>query len=168
MEPVIGRRNWKMEIRNWVTAKSLRSSLGHASSVRLPLRYFASAHNWWLSLCLAALSALGLPPDAFAQGCAMCYTSASAAKKAGLEALRNGVLILLIPPLLIFAAILWQTYRRSNAQGAAVSNRREANGVAPEDRDLNSAPRMWVPGIFTETRKSNNIERTQSNSTFGS
>ncbi len=56
--------------------------------------------------------ALALPAVARAQGCAMCYTSASAARKAGMEALQKGVFILLFPPLLIFAVILWQTFRR--------------------------------------------------------
>jgi len=102
------------------------------------------------------------PSNAAAQGCAMCYQSASAAKKSGLEALQNGVLILLIPPLLMFAAILWQMFRRRSAQGAAVWDPGAEGSVPPECRDLDSAPRIWPHGIFTETRKSNNMERTQS------
>ena len=62
--------------------------------------------------------ATAMPVAAQAQGCVMCYTSASAAKKAGMEALQNGVFILFFPPLLIFAAILWQTFHRRNPQEA--------------------------------------------------
>jgi hypothetical protein len=44
-----------------------------------------------------------LPAVLNAQGCAMCYTSASAARSGAKEALANGVLILLIPPMVFFA-----------------------------------------------------------------
>jgi hypothetical protein len=67
---------------------------------------------------IAALAALGLPSDAAAQGCAMCYTSASAARSSGLEALRDGIFILLFPPLLMFGAILWHSFRRRGAREA--------------------------------------------------
>jgi hypothetical protein len=72
----------------------------------------------WIVRAIAAAAAFALPVAAQAQGCAMCYTSASAAKKAGMEALQNGVFILFFPPLLIFAAILWQTFHRRSAQEA--------------------------------------------------
>jgi hypothetical protein len=42
----------------------------------------------------------------------MCNANASAAKQAGLAALQNGILILLIPPLAIFVGILWLAFRR--------------------------------------------------------
>jgi hypothetical protein len=72
-----------------------------------------------LGISVAALVALALPADAAAQGCAMCYTSASAARRAGMEALQDGVFILLFPPLLMFALILWQTLRRRNSSEIA-------------------------------------------------
>jgi hypothetical protein len=46
---------------------------------------------------LALLLALwGVP--AFAQGCAMCYSSAAGSTKDGQKAISRGVLILLLPP----------------------------------------------------------------------
>ena len=51
---------------------------------------------------------------AHAQGCAMCYTSASAAKAGAIQALRSGILILLIPCLLMFAATAVVVIRRRN------------------------------------------------------
>jgi hypothetical protein len=44
----------------------------------------------------------------------MCYTSAAAAKAGALQALRSGILILLVPPLLMFVAIFVVIYRYRN------------------------------------------------------
>ena len=55
-----------------------------------------------------------LPAVLHAQGCAMCYTSASAAKAGAQEALANGVLILLVPPMVFFALIAVVVYRHRN------------------------------------------------------
>lgn len=40
-----------------------------------------------------------LTSPAFAQGCAMCYSSAGGTSKQGQRAINHGVLVLLIPPL---------------------------------------------------------------------
>ncbi|MFZ0878428.1 MAG: hypothetical protein WCA98_15515 [Candidatus Acidiferrales bacterium] len=53
-------------------------------------------------------------PSASAQGCAMCYQTASAAAPQAREALRNGILILLFPPLGMFVGIFSFLYRRRN------------------------------------------------------
>ena len=55
-----------------------------------------------------------LPTALHAQGCAMCYTSASAARTGAKEALANGTLILLIPPMVFFALITVVVYRYRN------------------------------------------------------
>ena len=62
--------------------------------------------------CLAL--ALLLAPHAAAQGCAMCYQNASAAGAQGREALRHGILVLLLPTLSLFIGILALIYRRRN------------------------------------------------------
>jgi hypothetical protein len=66
-----------------------------------------------LALLLTAAVALIVPRVTSAQGCAMCYTSAAAAKQAGIQALQNGIVILLVPPLVMFAGIIWLAYRSS-------------------------------------------------------
>lgn len=55
-----------------------------------------------------------LPSILRAQGCAMCYTSASAARSTAKTALANGTLILLAPPMLFFALITVVVYRYRN------------------------------------------------------
>lgn len=59
-------------------------------------------------------SALLASPAAFAQGCALCYNDAAATGPHAIASLRHGILVLAIPPMLIFAAIFAVLYRRRN------------------------------------------------------
>jgi hypothetical protein len=65
-------------------------------------------------VCAAGLMAglLGAAAPARAQGCVLCYTSALAAGKGVQDALRNGVLILLVPVALLLiamAVLVWRS-----------------------------------------------------------
>ncbi len=51
-----------------------------------------------LRLPILALFLLFWAAPAFAQGCAMCYSSAAGTTKAGQRALNRAVLVLLVPP----------------------------------------------------------------------
>jgi len=64
-----------------------------------------------IAVLIAVLTA---PALAAAQGCAMCYNNAAAANSAAIHALRSGILILLIPPVLIFTAICLFALRNRN------------------------------------------------------
>lgn len=55
-----------------------------------------------------------LAPQAAAQSCAMCYQNASAAGAQGREALRHGILILMVPTLSLFLGIFGLIYSRRN------------------------------------------------------
>ena len=72
-----------------------------------------------LKFVLVALVAiLGSASQAFAQGCALCYTSASAVGAAGQRSLDYGILALLIPALGLFLAVMFMLYRRAMAATA--------------------------------------------------
>jgi hypothetical protein len=58
-------------------------------------------------------------PASFAQGCALCYNDAAATGPQAQAALRHGILILLIPPMLIFSGLFGMLYRRRNAHHEA-------------------------------------------------
>lgn len=82
------------------------------SSFDFRVTSFLSRYGKLGILLVAAAIWLAHPAPLAAQGCAMCYTSAAAAKKAGLQALQNGILILGIPPLVMFIGIFWYVFRR--------------------------------------------------------
>ena len=75
---------------------------------------FRNRAGGWICALVALAITLTDPAVASAQGCAMCYTAAAAAKAATIKALRSGILILLIPPAVIFIAIFVVAYRRRN------------------------------------------------------
>ena len=51
-----------------------------------------------LRLILPLLGLALCAAPAFAQGCAMCYTSAGGSSKEGQRAISHGVMVLLLPP----------------------------------------------------------------------
>jgi predicted transporter len=63
---------------------------------------------------MATALALAASVPTYAQGCAMCYNDAAAAKSTAIQALRSGTLILLVPVLFLFAGILVMAFRSRN------------------------------------------------------
>ena len=61
-----------------------------------------------------ALDGLAAAHPAWAQGCALCYNTAASAGARGIAALRNGILILMIPPVIIFGLVSYFTVRWGN------------------------------------------------------
>lgn len=70
----------------------------------------------YLKLGLAGLTFLLLisPTYVYAQGCAMCYQSAAASGARLIGALKSGIVIMMIPPLLMTGAFARLVYRRRN------------------------------------------------------
>jgi hypothetical protein len=83
----------------------------------------------WTRRVAALTGLLSCPALASAQGCAMCYTSAAAAKAGAVQALRSGILILLLPALAMFAGIFVVIYRSRNRFNGA------ADWTAERDRE---------------------------------
>jgi len=57
--------------------------------------------------------ALSSGRGAYAQGCALCYTTASAAGAAAQRSLDWGILALLAPALTLFLCVMFMLYRRA-------------------------------------------------------
>ena len=62
---------------------------------------------------LCVLCASVAIPNAFAQGCALCYTTAAAAGPAAARALDLGILVLLVPTLVLFISVIAFAVRRA-------------------------------------------------------
>lgn len=58
-------------------------------------------------ICLLAVAA-----PALAQGCSMCYSSASQQDARAQQALNLGIIVLIIPPVLLFAGVMVTAFRR--------------------------------------------------------
>jgi hypothetical protein len=65
----------------------------------------------WLGTVVAQLVGASL---SFAQGCALCYTQAAGSGSRMIAALRSGILILMVPPMLISLGITWMAYKKRN------------------------------------------------------
>jgi hypothetical protein len=62
----------------------------------------------------ALFAALWVPASAYSQNCALCYTQAAGAGVRIIQALRGGILILVVPPILICTALTVMAYRKRN------------------------------------------------------
>jgi len=78
-----------------------------------------------LALGLLAFAVLVFPLPAFSQGCALCYTQAASSGAQMIAALRNGILILVIPPTLGSIGMVFLVHRKRN------QIRRNESGVEP-------------------------------------
>ena len=67
-----------------------------------------------VGIVLVALVMLAAPLPAFAQSCALCYTQAASAGARMIEALRSGILILIVPPTLMSVGMIFIVYRKRN------------------------------------------------------
>ena len=65
-----------------------------------------------VAIASAAFLLLLSPAALHAQGCAMCYQNAASSGAKLIAALRHGILLLMFPPLLIFAGIIGLAYNR--------------------------------------------------------
>ena len=59
------------------------------------------------------IAILSSASGAFAQGCALCYTTASAVGQNGQRSLDYGILALVTPALVLFLTVIFMLYRRA-------------------------------------------------------
>lgn len=67
-----------------------------------------------LAVALVGLALLASPLPAFSQSCALCYTQAASAGARMIQALRSGILILIVPPTLMSIGMIFIVYRKRN------------------------------------------------------
>jgi hypothetical protein len=67
-----------------------------------------------IGLAIAALTVFLAPLPAWSQNCALCYTQASSAGMRMIQALRSGILVLVIPPTLGSIGMIFVVRRKNN------------------------------------------------------
>jgi len=72
--------------------------------------------NWRPLRILAVLAGLLLfaAAPAFSQGCSLCYTQAASSGSKVIQALKAGILVLIIPPTLGSIGMLFVVHRKNN------------------------------------------------------
>jgi hypothetical protein len=73
-----------------------------------------SSVSIYLVCAIAGLMWLAAPPPAFSQSCALCYTQAASAGARVIQALRSGILILIVPPTLMTIGMIFVVHHRRN------------------------------------------------------
>jgi len=67
-----------------------------------------------IAIALAGLVMLAAPLRAFSQSCALCYTQAASAGGRMIQALRSGILILIVPPTLMSVGMIFIVHHKRN------------------------------------------------------
>jgi hypothetical protein len=66
------------------------------------------------AIALLASAVMALAPSAFSQSCALCYTQAASSGSRMIEALRSGILVLIVPPTFMWLVIAAIAYSKRN------------------------------------------------------
>jgi hypothetical protein len=78
-------------------------------------------------MVLVGLVLVALPLPAFSQSCALCYTQAAASGLRMIEALKSGILILIIPPTLMTIFMIGVLYHKRHQCKAEISAELDGN-----------------------------------------
>jgi hypothetical protein len=78
-------------------------------------------------VALVGLAMLAAPLPAFSQSCALCYTQAASAGTRMIQALKSGILVLIVPPTFMSVGMIFIVYRKRNQV--------RQDDDAPEDSD---------------------------------
>jgi len=73
----------------------------------------------WSPIAICGIALVGLiillaPVPAFAQSCALCYTQAASSGARMIQALKSGILILIVPPTLGSIGMIFVVYHKRN------------------------------------------------------
>jgi len=134
------------------TTDEREGTLGHCQQV---------TGNWkWLASVAALVFLFACPLAVYGQGCPLCYNTAAAAKAGAIQALRSGILILIIPSLAICAGIL-----RLGIQARNRFNEPEGSPGEPEQElpemlaRMDQVPEAWKADTGTWKLEAGNKDR---------
>jgi hypothetical protein len=67
-----------------------------------------------VGVALAAFMILLAPVPAFSQSCALCYTQAASSGSRMIQALKSGILVMIVPPTLGSIGMIFVVYKKRN------------------------------------------------------
>ena len=70
----------------------------------------------WMGLGLAGLIILLAPLPLFSQSCSLCYTQAASSGSRMIQALKSGILILVVPPTLASVGLIFVVNRKNKEE----------------------------------------------------
>ena len=70
----------------------------------------------WVVLGLAGLIVLLAPLPLFSQSCSLCYTQAASSGTRMIQALKSGILILVVPPTLASVGLIFVVNRKNKEE----------------------------------------------------
>jgi hypothetical protein len=82
----------------------------------------------WMSLALLGLVVLLAPLPAFSQSCALCYTQAASAGARMIQALKSGILVLVLPPTFMSVGMIFIVHRKSKQVRRTDKNENDESG----------------------------------------
>jgi hypothetical protein len=125
-------QNSKFEIRKSKIASGQRIS----PKFRVSIFGLRNAVCRWTVTAVTAFVAIMNTTVARAQSCAMCYNTAAAAKAAAIQALRSGILILLVPVAFLFIGIFILAFRsKERFTEFETRNSKFETGNSPPNRE---------------------------------
>ena len=68
----------------------------------------------WIGRYAVLIAIVLMTIPLFSQNCALCYTQAAASGGRFVSALRDGILVLVVPPVFMSVGITWLAYRKRN------------------------------------------------------
>jgi len=90
-----------------------------------------------LGIALAAFMIVLAPVPAFSQNCALCYTQAASSGSKMIQALKSGILVMIVPPTLGSIGMIFVVYKKRNQV------RRTDEEQTEEKNDLDDSGRDW-------------------------
>jgi len=81
-----------------------------------------------ISLVLLGLVVLLAPLPALSQSCALCYTQAASAGARMIQALKSGILVLVLPPTFMSVGMIFIVHRKSKQVRRTDQNENDESG----------------------------------------
>jgi hypothetical protein len=96
-----------------------------------------------LGIALAAFMFLLAPVPAFSQSCALCYMQAASSGSRMIQALKSGILVMIVPPTLGSIGMIFVVYKKRNQVRRTDEEETSEAQMLEAQNDQNDSGRDW-------------------------